>query len=165
MPDEPPILDPAPVAPRARPWTKALVALAFIAVVAALVFVHRHEPVANPQYFPQCGFKKATGLDCPGCGGLRATHALTHGRLLAAFQFHPGYILSLPIAGYLIFLWGRRWHHTGAMPVPLAQAECNRPLVWIAVVFLALGVLRNIPVAPFSWLAAPTGELAGGTID
>jgi hypothetical protein len=86
---------------------------------------------------------------------LRATHALTHGRLLAAFQFHPGYILSLPIVGFLIFLWLREWRRRGEMPVPLAQAECNQPLVWIAVIFLALGVVRNIPVKPFSWLASP----------
>jgi len=94
-------------------------------------------------------------LDCPGCGGLRATHALTHGRLLAAFQFHPGYILSLPIFGFLIFLWLREWRRRGKMPVPLAQAECNQPLVWIAVIFIALGVVRNIPVKPFNWLASP----------
>jgi F0F1-type ATP synthase assembly protein I len=86
---------------------------------------------------------------------LRATHALTHGRLLAAFQFHPGYILSLPTVGFLLFLWLREWRRHGEMPVPLAQNECNKPLVWIAVIFIALGVVRNIPIAPFNWLASP----------
>jgi hypothetical protein len=151
MPDEPPILA---VAPPRQAW-KLLPVLTIAALVAAIVFVHQNEPVANKQYFPQCGFKKVTGLDCPGCGGLRATHALTHGRLLAAFQFHPGYILSLPIVGFLVFLWLREWRRRGEMPVPLAQADCNTPLVWIAVIFLALGVVRNIPVKPFSWLASP----------
>ena len=151
MPNEPPIL--TTTLPR-QAW-KLLPVLAIAALVAAIVFVHQNEPVANKKYFPQCGFKKMTSLDCPGCGGLRATHALTHGRLLAAFQFHPGYILSLPIVGFLIFLWLREWRRYGKMPVPLAQAECNRPLAWIAVIFIALGVVRNIPVVPFSWLATP----------
>ena len=155
MPSDPPILSPEDGdKPRPKFW-KLLPLLAFLAIVAAVVFVHRNEPVANKQYFPQCGFKNATGLDCPGCGGLRATHALTHGRLLAAFQFHPGYILSLPIVGFLVFLWLREWRRRGEMPMPLGQPECNRPLIWIAVIFLTLGVLRNIPVKPFSWLASP----------
>ena len=157
MPDEPPILTSAS---RRQAW-KLLPILAIAALVAAIVFVHQNEPVANKKYFPQCGFKKVTGLDCPGCGGLRATHALTHGRLLAAFQFHPGYILSLPIIGFLIFLWLREWRRQGKMPVPLAQAECNQPLIWIAIIFISLGVARNIPVVPFSWLAtAPVVEPA-----
>ena len=151
MADEPPIITTAP--PR-QAW-KLLPILAIAALVAAIVFVHQNEPVANKKYFPQCGFKKVTGLDCPGCGGLRATHALTHGRLLVAFQFHPGYILSLPIIGFLIFLWLREWRRQGKMPVPLAQAECNQPLIWISVIFISFGVARNIPMKPFSWIASP----------
>ena len=151
MPDEPPIL--ADARPR-KAW-KLLPLLAIGLIIAAVVFVHRNEPVGNKEYFPQCGFKNATGLDCPGCGGLRATHALTHLQLKDAFQFHPGYILSLPIVGYLIFLWGREWWRRGEMPMPLAQAECHRPLTWIAVIFISVGMARNIPVKPFSWLASP----------
>ena len=124
-------------------------------VLAAVVFVYLYEPVSNQQYYPQCGFKLATGLDCPGCGGLRSVHAITHGRPIAAFRFHPAVLLSVPFAVYLFGLWLREWRRHGEMPVPLAQAECNQPLIWIAVIFIALGVVRNIPVKPFSWLASP----------
>ena len=39
--------------------------LALTAFVSAVVFVARYEPVANKQYYPQCGFKETTGFDCP----------------------------------------------------------------------------------------------------
>ena len=128
-------------------------------MLAAVFFVAQYEPVANKQYYPQCGFKKATGYDCPGCGGLRATHAFTHGRVIEAFRFHPGFVLSLPIVVYLFVLWIREWRCIGEMPVPLVQPECNLPLIWIAVLFLSLGIVRNIPTPPFTWLTSPTADM------
>ena len=74
MRNEPPILTTTP--PR-QAW-KLLPVLAIAALVAAIVFVHQNEPVANKKYFQQCGFKKMKRLNCPGYGGLRATHALYH---------------------------------------------------------------------------------------
>ena len=125
-------------------------------VLAAVVFVYLYEPVSNQQYYPQCGFKLATGLDCPGCGGLRSVHAITHGRPIAAFRFHPAVLLSVPFAVYLFGLWLREWRRTGAPPVPLTQSSANRPLLWIAVIFVAVGVIRLIPAKPFSYLATPS---------
>ena len=127
-------------------------------MIALVYFIARYEPVENKQYYPQCGFKQATGYDCPGCGGLRATHAFTHGRVIEAFRFHPGFVLSLPIVVYLFVLWIREWRCIGEMPVPLVQPECNLPLIWIAVLFLSLGIVRNIPTPPFTWLTIPAAE-------
>ena len=157
MDREPPILQP-PVASVAQPrkgWWKFLPILTLTAFVSAVMFVARYEPVTNKHYYPQCGFKKTTGFDCPGCGGLRATHAVTRGRILEAFRFSPGLVLSLPIVMYIAALWIREWRQTGNMPVPLAQPECNRPLMWLAILFVSLGLLRNIPVPPFSWMSIP----------
>ncbi|MCX6913024.1 MAG: DUF2752 domain-containing protein, partial [Verrucomicrobia bacterium] len=47
-------------------------------------------------FYPICFFHKATGLLCPGCGALRATHQLLHGHLAAAFRFNPMLVASLP---------------------------------------------------------------------
>ena len=77
---------------------------------------------------------------------------------MGAFRFHPGFVLSLPIVGYLFVLWIREWRRIEEMPVPLSQPECNRPLIWIALLFISLGVVRNIPVKPFTWLTAPSVE-------
>ncbi len=160
MEKEPPIIDrPSQViGAEKKRWWKLIPPLAVIILVSLVVFIAQYEPVANQQYYPQCGFKKATGYDCPGCGGLRATHAIANGRVIKAFRFHPGFVLSLPIVGYLFILWVRDWQRTGEMPVPLVQPECNLPLIWIAVLFLSLGIARNIPTAPFTWLTIPAIE-------
>jgi len=151
---EPPVLEEAETS---SPSTGARWAAMFVVVLllAAVVFVYLHEPVANKQYFPQCGFKRLTGVDCPGCGGLRSVHALTNGRIVEALRFHAGLVLSVPIVIYLIILWGREWRATGVMPIPLAHESTNRPLIWIAVIFISIGVLRMIPAKPFSLLATP----------
>ena len=46
-------------------------------------------PPVTSGFYPQCAFKQATGLDCPGCGTTRALHALVHGRVVDAFLFNP----------------------------------------------------------------------------
>ena len=158
MDREPPILETPPTPLNTRPrsgWWKLLPVALIGGLGFLLYFISQNEPVSKKAYYPQCGFKQWTGYDCPGCGGLRATHAITHGRVLQAFRFHPGFVLSLPILAYLIGLWLREWRRLGHMPVPLAQPECNRPLTWIAILFISLGLIRNIPVPPFSWLATP----------
>ena len=144
-----------PAAPPRPGKAKWLALAVIVGVLAAVVLVYLYEPVSNKQYYPQCGFKRMTGLDCPGCGGLRSVHAITHGRPVAAFRNHPALVLSLPILIYLFVLWLREWRQTGELPIPLASTSCNRPLIWIAALFIAVGVIRLIPVKPFSWLATP----------
>ena len=51
--------------------TAALLGLG-VALVAAV------DPHTSGRY-PTCPFHAVTGLWCPGCGGLRAVHDLTHG--------------------------------------------------------------------------------------
>jgi len=168
MPDdlqqEPPLLTDYPP-PKRKGWWKLFPFLVIAVLVGVVFFISQYEPVANRQYYPQCGFKKATGYDCPGCGGLRATHAMTKGNIAGAFRFHPGFVLSLPIIGYLIVLWIREWRRKGEMPVPLTQPKCNRPLVWIAMLFISFGIVRNIPVKPFSWLATPPIEVKNSDLN
>ena len=152
---EPPLLTeagPPPPSPGKANW----LAFAVIALVlVAVAFVSLYEPVKNKQYYPQCGFKRVTTLDCPGCGGLRSVHAVTNGRPVAAFRNHPALILSLPILVYIFVLWLREWRQTGKLPIPLASPSSNRPLIWIAALFITVGVIRLIPIKPFSWLATP----------
>ncbi|HBU59282.1 MAG TPA: DUF2752 domain-containing protein [Verrucomicrobiales bacterium] len=157
MGKEPPILElPKPGLPSKRKgWWKLLPPAAVLVIVGAICFVSQYEPVTNKRYYPQCQFKQTTGLDCPGCGGLRATHAITNGRIMEAFRFHPGFVLSLPILGYLFVLWTLEWRRIGQMPAPLAQPECNRPLIVVAVLFISFGIVRNIPFKPFSYLKIP----------
>lgn len=54
----------------------------------------------NPQdvdFFPRCPFYALTGFKCPGCGTLRAIHALLHFRIADAFCLNPFMLVSTPV--------------------------------------------------------------------
>ena len=112
-----------------------------IAALLGVVVLFLFNP-SQHGFFPRCFFKMATGLDCPGCGGLRATHQLLHGHLRAAFAFNPLFIVALPFA---VFFGTRaaveQWTgHKGPRLIPATTA------VWIcAGIVIAFGVLRNLP--------------------
>lgn len=36
-----------------------------------------------------CGFRRLTGLYCPGCGGTRAFYYLIHGRIIKSILYNP----------------------------------------------------------------------------
>ena len=63
----------------ARPFAALAAAVGGTAVVATV------DP-SEPGHYPECPFHWITGLYCPGCGTLRAVHALTHGDVLGAIR-------------------------------------------------------------------------------
>ena len=99
-------------------------------------------------FYPICFFHKTTGLLCPGCGVLRATHQLLHGHLAAAFHFNPMLIVSLP----LLCWFGARFALQRARKQPLSFGL--RPgLLWlILAAMLVVSVLRNLPGTAFAML-------------
>jgi hypothetical protein len=71
------------------------------AALAALLLLFARDPAAGG--FPSCVFLSLTGWECPGCGSLRATHQLLHGRLLQSLALNPFVLVSSPIlAGFLL---------------------------------------------------------------
>ena len=103
---------------------------------------------------PPCFFWELTGLYCFGCGAGRCLLALLRFDIYAAFRFHPLLILLLPFMAYYFcklyfaFLIGR-----DLFPLPEIKGRAFGIAVLVAVI--AFGVLRNIPVFPFT-LLAPT---------
>ena len=70
--------------------------------------------VANPHdssvLMPKCPTKFVTGLDCPGCGGLRMTHDLLHGDLVSAAHSNIFLLGMIPVTGVLGWRYARaRW--------------------------------------------------------
>ena len=120
---------------------KIFVWLGFFAAVAIGVILYLLNP-SEHGFYPRCFFKMSTGLDCPGCGGLRATHQLLHGNLIAAFKLNPLLICLLPLGAYfglrqIVFMrTGRLW------PQPFRSSRWS---MLLAVVVIAFGVLRNLP--------------------
>lgn len=85
------------MAPARRLWAAALLLVS----LAALALVATHVPRPGG-IFPPCPFRAATGLKCPGCGSLRALHALGQGDLAAAWGYNAAMVLGLPVLGWFL---------------------------------------------------------------
>ena len=74
--------------------------LALLGCASAGLIIYCFNPAEN-SFYPQCQFHHLTGLSCPGCGGLRALHELSHGHLAAAFRLNALLVVLLPFAAWL----------------------------------------------------------------
>lgn len=116
---------------------------------------------AQHGFYPACYWKRWTGLNCAGCGGLRATHHMLHGRVGLAFRHNPLLVAAIP-AGLGWLAWKivrRRSAHTGVeRGVEVASAKSPAGFAWVVWAAMALCVytiLRNIPIPALSWLSPP----------
>lgn len=116
--------------------------------LGGLVILYFFNPVEHA-FYPACQFYKLTHLHCPGCGGLRAVHQLTHGHVTAAFISNPLIIASIPIFAWIGFSKLRHSPNHSASK-PLIQSNAAWTILAIVIVF---GILRNLPFAAFSWMA------------
>jgi hypothetical protein len=98
-----------------------------------------------------CVLNSLTGLYSPGCGAERALSALLRLDIAAALSYNVIFVVALPFLGYyflsvyLRFIFDR-------VVIPIM----NVPLkyyIGALVVFVIFGIVRNIPVYPFTWLA------------
>ncbi len=53
------------------------------------LFFHIDLYKLTPLAHMKCGFRKLTGLYCPGCGGTRSVVALAKGQFLTSLYYHP----------------------------------------------------------------------------
>lgn len=136
MPSLPPKLE------SARAWRSGFAwLLAAGVVLVAVLFVF--DP-AQHSFYPRCTLKALTGLDCPGCGGLRATHQLLHGNIAAAFRLNPLFVTLGPLAAAWLVCLGARGIRRREIP----QLRLPPPIaVLLFVVALAFTILRNLPAA------------------
>jgi hypothetical protein len=107
---------------------------------AAALALYFLDPTRVPIY-PVCTFHRLTGLDCPGCGSLRALHQLLHGQFIAALRLNAFLVLSLPIFAGAGFCWVRCEMKREPLVI--------RPVwLWLYLTALvAFGILRDLPVA------------------
>lgn len=104
---------------------------------------------SSTHFFPLCPLFAMTGLACPGCGLTRAFHSLFHGDLLTALHFNA-----------LTPVWAVIFAYVAISLTIYAVTGKNLPMwpthpkfMWVFMtVLLAFGVLRNLPIYPFSVL-------------
>ncbi|GAA2148201.1 hypothetical protein GCM10009760_39890 [Kitasatospora kazusensis] len=125
--------------PVLRRIARPLAALAAVGVPA--LYVAAVDP-NTPGHYPACPVLRATGWWCPGCGGLRAVHALAHGDLTTAGHDN---LLVLALAGVLGVLW-LRWFWAALTGGPSPRVVISGRQTAVLMLVLALfTVFRNLP--------------------
>lgn len=127
---------------------RAIAAAGASAVFGGAVAVWYFDP-AKARFFPVCPLLSLTGFACPGCGLTRGFHAVFHGDVLTALDYNALLPIFAAFLGYLLLsmllvaVRGRG----------LTLGKLNAPLLWTVFgVLLVFGVLRNLPIYPFSLL-------------
>jgi hypothetical protein len=127
------------------------VALIAAVVLAGAALIYLVNPI-ECAWLPPCMFHKMTGLNCPGCGMTRATYELLHGHFLAALHLNALFVLALPVTAG-VFATRELARRQGHKLKPLFQTPLA---LWILFsVIILFGIVRNIPVYPFTLLAPP----------
>lgn len=120
-------------------------------LAAGVVILYRIDPSSGRGLIP-CLFYQLTGINCIGCGTTRALHALLHGDLAAAASYNIFMLVWLPLPAYTLLA---EWLEALAGRRLLPPVRDWR---WLMIALAASSVLffilRNLPWAPFNWLAA-----------
>lgn len=109
-----------------------------VAAVAVVGVVDPHQP----GHYPVCPFWAVTGWYCPGCGSLRAVHALVHGDLATAWQRNPLAVVAAPVLVAAWVAWGLRLLGRSAWSPTRIPAGAVRALAAVVVLY---AVARNVP--------------------
>lgn len=103
-----------------------------------------------PGNYPICPFFALTGCYCPGCGTLRALHGLLRGDVASALGYNPLTVLALPFIVYSCAAGALR---ALRLPVPGPVFVHSRWIWALLVGIVVFWALRNVPVAPLTYLA------------
>jgi len=118
------------------------------AMTVGSAYVAYFDP-STSHFFPVCPLFEITGFACPGCGLTRGFHALFHGDVLTALHFNALIPVWAVIFGYVFLSMGLlAIRGRGLKMWPTAPK-----FLWsFMIVLLTFGVLRNLPLYPFSLL-------------
>lgn len=141
---------PAPARWRGLPaWTPPV--LVGVLGLAACVIVAVRDPNVSGSY-GYCPSRALFGIDCPGCGLMRGTHALVTGDVGTALDNN---VLILPVLGVLLYAY-LRWAGT-YVGVTLPQLRPRNWMIWTAAAVVGVfWIVRNLG-GPFEYLASTAG--------
>ncbi|GIU83839.1 MAG: hypothetical protein KatS3mg008_0614 [Acidimicrobiales bacterium] len=119
-------------------------ALAAVAAIVSLRDPH------TPGAYGLCPFKALTGMDCPGCGSLRALRHLAAGDFVGALD-HNALIPPLVIVGGL---WALGVAAGRTLLPRVGPERAHVALTSALFVLFSFTALRNLPTEPFTHLAS-----------
>lgn len=114
-------------------WRSAAVRFAPLGLLAMATAAVAVRDPHRPGSWAMCPTLAIFGIDCPGCGSLRALHDATRGHVTEAISHNA---LVLPAALFITYATVRR-------PGP------RWSLAW-AVAFVVFTVVRNLPGSPLA---------------
>ena len=130
------------------PIRRVLAAVGVAAFATGSTVVAYHDPTTT-HLFPVCPLYAITGFACPGCGLTRGFHALFHGDVVTALDFNA----LIPIWA-VIFVWvviSLSLYAVRGKGLPMWPT--NPRFMWAFMsVLLVFGILRNLPIYPFTIL-------------
>lgn len=110
-------------------------------LAGALGYVALVDPHDTTSVYPLCPFKWLTGWNCPFCGGLRMTHDLLHGDLIAGINDNVFLLIGIPLlAGWILLRRRNGSSGKAALPIPAVLTITVAAALWT--------VLRNLPGFP-----------------
>lgn len=113
--------------------------LLMLGLAACVVLLAVPPGSQHAKWLPRCMFHQLTGLYCPGCGATRALSAMLHGDIKSSLHNN---LLLFPLLALI------------ALMIIKPGISLKRPVaITIIAVILLFTILRNIPVAPFTYLA------------
>jgi hypothetical protein len=119
---------------------RVLAAGALLAGGLGALTLHAVDPAASRVY-PTCALREITGLQCPGCGSLRAGHAWLHGRIGEAMRQNP--LTALGAALVILVAWNEARVAAG-WPSRRIDPRLGRWAWLVPAGLLAFTVLRNL---------------------
>lgn len=134
------------------PRRSALSLAMILGIALGLLFLRTYHP-QQFRFYPPCAFHQFTGINCPGCGGMRCMNALLNGRVMEALRDNVLIVLFLP---FFVFSAARRWWFwMRGLPQPPPVQMKSSVVYTIAITVISFAVLRNLPWEPFYYLAPP----------
>lgn len=112
----------------------SLLAMSAVALMGLLL---KYDPHRGIPLVPPCPLRALTGIECPGCGGLRASWSLLHGDLASAWESNPMVFVVIPALAVGLVLWLK------AAVLNTAVPQLPRPVVWGILALSAVWVIAR----------------------
>jgi len=136
---------------------RLIIAVGFAVMVFGALAVLRTSHPHEVRLIPDCPSITLAGLYCPGCGSLRATHHLLHGRVSSSLAQNPlTMLVGVPVfaIGAVLLLY---WALGRPAPAWTRSRMTVITLFTVGILLVVFGAMRNINADWARWMQ-PTDQ-------